>query len=142
MAYSSTSNASLPKPTYQNVIHDDMDLLKTAHDSAMDILDMVLTKAVNIATNATIVNTLGARLVKLYVTSLAGSISTITGATKNVPFTLMGAGSNASTANHLLYDVSPFALSADWNPGVAVGGNLTLIWDGTTFYEVGRVATV
>lgn len=141
MAYTSTSNASLPKPTYQNVIHDDMDLLKAQYASSMDILDSILkgvTGVENIATDATVVNTNGKRIVRLYVTSLDASIATIVGQKTYVPFTLVGAGSNASTANHLIIDSALYLLTANWNPGFSVGCNLTLVWDGSKFIELAR----
>jgi len=140
MGYIQTSNVSLSRPVYSNVIHDDMDLLKAAHDVSMTLLESLLSSTVDIATNATIVNAQGKRLVKIYQTSVAGSLCTIIGAVKYVPFTLIAAGSNASTANHLLYDVEPYALTADWNSGYSVGSNITLIWDGARYNEVSRSA--
>ena len=139
MANSYTANVSLPSPTYVNVIHDDMDLLKLAQYNTQQILENLLATSVAIATNATIVNTAGKRFVKIYQTSLAGCLSTITGAIPYVSFTLVASGSNASTANFCLLDIAPFALSADWNSGYSVGSNLTLVWDGSRFIEVGRV---
>ena len=137
MANTYTTNASLPKPTYVQVIHEDIELLKGAYNTTLDLLDP-LYATVNIATNATIVNTTGARFVKLYDTSLAGSITTITGAIKGVPFTLIGAGSNASLANHLLYDVEPYALTANFQYNLGQGQNLTLVWDGARYIEIAR----
>jgi hypothetical protein len=137
MANTYTTNASLPKPTYVQLIHEDIELLKGAYNSALDMLD-VQYKAVNIATNATIVNTLGARFCRLYDTSLAGSITTIVGAITGVPFTLIGAGSNASTANHLLYDVEPYALTANFQFNLGQGQNITLVWDGARYIEIAR----
>lgn len=141
MAYTSTSNVSLPKPTYQNVIHDDMDLLKATNATALDNLDAILKGVVGneaIATNATVVNINGKRFATLYVTSIAGSIATIIGQKTNQPFTLIGGGSNASTANHLILDSATYLLTADWNPGFSVGCNLTLVWDGAKFIELSR----
>jgi len=139
MANTYTTNASLPKPTYVHLIHEDIELLKGAYNTTLDIL--YNTHAiVDIATNATIINTTGARFCKLYDTSVAGSITTIVGALKGVPFTLIGAGSNASLANHLLYDVSPYILSANFQYNLGIGNNITLVWDGTNYIEVGRAA--
>ncbi len=139
MANTYTTNASLPKPTYVHVIHDDIELLKAAHNTTVDILDNICA-VVDIATNATVINTTGARFVKLYDTSLAGSITTIVGAELGKPFTLIGAGSNASLANHLLYDVSPYVLSASFQYNLGMGNNITLVWDGTNYIEIGRAA--
>ena len=137
MANTYTTNASLPKPTYVQLIHEDIELLKGAYNTALDLLDP-LYATVNIATNATIINTTGARFCKLYDTSLAGSITTIIGAIKGVPFTLIGAGSNASLANHLLYDVEPYALTANFQYNLGQGQNITLVWDGARYIEIAR----
>lgn len=137
MANSYTTNASLPKPTYVKLIHEDIELLKGAYNTTLNIVDN-LYATVDIATNATIVNTTGARFCKLYDTSVAGSITTIVGAIKGVPFTLIGAGSNASTANHLLYDVAPYALTANFQFNLGQGQNITLVWDGARYIEIAR----
>ena len=140
MANTYTTNASLPKPTYQCVLDTDVDLLKAAQYNTQNILETLIAGSVNIATNATIINTQGAKMVFLYDTSLAGSITTIVGAVKNVPFTLIGAGSNASLANHLLYDVSPYNLSANFQYNLGMGNNITLVWDGSKYIELSRAA--
>jgi len=139
MANTYTTNASLPKPTYVQLIHEDIELLKGAYNTTLDILDNTHA-VVDIATNATVINTTGARFCKLYDTSVAGSITTIIGALKGVPFTLIGAGSNESLANHLLYDVSPYVLSAAFQYNIGMGNNITLVWDGTNYIEIGRAA--
>ena len=55
----------------------------------------------------------------------------------NVPFTLMMMSSGASFG---VGDVSPFLLAAAWIPNTTKG-NLTLVWDGTNYIEVGKAAT-
>ena len=91
--------------------------------------------ASDIATNASIVSTAGAKIVNLYSCS-AGSISTITGMLTNIPFMLINRSSGASLA---LLDASPFLLNGNVTPS-SVGSNITLVWDGTNYIEIGRVA--
>jgi len=90
--------------------------------------------AANIATNASIVSTAGAKIVNLYSCS-AGSISTITGMLTNIPFMLVNRSSGASLA---LLDASPFLLNGNVTPN-SVGSNITLVWDGTNYIELGRI---
>jgi len=90
--------------------------------------------AANIATNASIVSTAGAKVVNLYSCS-AGSISTITGMLENIPFMLINRSSGASLA---LLDASPFLLNGNVIPN-SVGSNITLVWDGTNYIELGRI---
>ena len=91
--------------------------------------------AADIATNASIVSTAGAKIVNLYSCS-AGSISTITGMLTNIPFMLVNRSSGASLA---LLDTSPLLLNGDVTLS-SVGSNITLVWDGTNYIEIGRVA--
>jgi len=88
----------------------------------------------DIATNASIVRTAGAKIVNLYSCS-AGSISTITGMLTNIPFMLINRSSGASLA---LLDASPFLLNGNVTPS-SVGSNITLVWDGTNYIELGRI---
>ena len=90
--------------------------------------------AADIATNASIVSTAGAKIVNLYSCS-AGSISTITGMLTNIPFMLINRSSGASLA---LLDASPFLLNGNVTPN-SVGSNITLVWDGTNYIELGRI---
>ena len=90
--------------------------------------------AADIATNASIVSTAGAKIVNLYSCS-AGSISTITGMLTNIPFMLVNRSSGASLA---LLDASPFLLNGNVTPN-SVGSNITLVWDGTNYIELGRI---
>ena len=94
----------------------------------------ITTAAATIATNASIVSTAGANIVNLYSCS-AGSISTITGMLSNVPFMLVNRSSGASLA---LLDASPFLLNGNVTPN-SVGSNITLVWDGTNYIELGRI---
>ena len=88
----------------------------------------------DIAANASIVSTAGAKIVNLYSCS-AGSISTITGMLTNIPFMLINRSSGASLA---LLDASPFLLNGNVTPS-SVGSNITLVWDGTNYIELGRI---
>ena len=88
----------------------------------------------DIATNASIVSTAGAKIVNLYSCS-AGSISTITGMLVNTPFVLINQSSGASLS---LLDASPFLLNSNITPN-SVGSNITLVWDGTNYIELGRI---
>ena len=90
--------------------------------------------ATNIGTNASIISTAGAKIVNLYSCS-AGSISTITGMLTNTPFILVNRSSGASLA---LLDSSPFLLNGNAIPSV-VGSNITLVWEGTVYIELGRI---
>jgi len=76
----------------------------------------------DIATNASIVSTAGAKIVNLYSCS-AGSISTITGMLTNIPFMLINRSSGASLA---LLDTSPLLLNGDVTLS-SVGSNITLV---------------
>jgi len=75
-----------------------------------------------------------AKIVNLYSCS-AGSISTITGMLTNIPFMLINRSSGASLA---LLDASPFLLNGNVTPS-SVGSNITLVWDGTNYIELGRI---
>lgn len=133
MAYNETTNLSLQKPIDQNDINSDIDILQASNNANADILETTLGGETAIATNPSIVNTAGARIVNLYSCS-AGSIATITGMLTNVPFTLINRSSGASLA---LLDASPKLLAGNW-AGSSVGDNLTLIWNGTNYIEIAR----
>jgi hypothetical protein len=134
MAYSATTNLSLRKTVDEHRIDVDFCNIETDLKANIDIIEKTLAGETAIATNATLVNTSGSRIVNLYCCS-AGSIATITGMLTNVPFTLVQRGSGASFG---LCDVSPFLLnSADFL--TKTGSNLTLIWNGTNYIEIGRI---
>lgn len=141
MAQTYTTNVSLPKPTNVNVIHDDMDLLKWAYTAAMNTLENYLsgnTIVIANATGAKVIDTGGKPIIRLQITSLAGSLSSITGAVPYSPFRLICI-SGVSCKNFGLSDLAPFKLTADWYPN-DIGNNITLLWDGTSFIELGRSA--
>lgn len=135
MGYTSTTNMLLRKTADTSIIQNDFENMQTDINSNVDALESMFTGSTAIGTNASIVNTAGARFVKLYACS-AGSISTITGMLTNVPFTLMMMSSGASLA---LLDASPKLIAGDW-VAATTKGNITLIWDGTNYVELARVA--
>jgi hypothetical protein len=118
MSYTGTTNISLAKAVVQNIIHEDINTLKSNEVRNMDLLDKVLTGEVVLATNATIVNTQGNRFVKLYMLTTS-SIASITG---------------------LCTGAANYKLNANWNPQQVVNTQaaITLVWDGTNFVELGR----
>lgn len=136
MAYSSTTNVGLRKPIDESILMADIENIQADLNSNMDLLESVLAGSATVTgTNPSIVSTSGKRFVYLYACS-AGSISTITGMLTNVPFTLI---MNSSGASLSLLDASPKLLASAWTPST-VGGNITLVWDGTNYIEVARVA--
>jgi hypothetical protein len=135
MGYTSTTNMLLRKTVDTSIIQEDFENLQTDVSSNVDALEAMSTGSTVIGTNASIVNTAGKRFVQLYACS-AGSISTITGMLTNVPFTLMMMSSGASLA---LVDASPVLIAGNW-VGATTKGNITLVWDGTNYVELGRVA--
>ena len=136
MAYTTTTNLSLQKPIDEHNLVEDINILQASHEANMDLLETYIAAGtVAIATNPSIVTMVGDRIVKLYACS-AGSISTITGMTANVPFTMVMMSSGASLA---YLDAGTNALlSGDWIPD-NLGDSLTLVWDGTSYIEIGRV---
>lgn len=142
MSYTGTTNVSLAKAVVQSIIHDDIVVLQTNETRNMDLIDKISSGVLAIATNASIVNTLGNRHLQLAMNTTS-SLSSITGMIKGLPFTLYQTidSSNASfvglaTAN------TAFKLSADWNPAQLghTKKNITLVWDGTNYVEISRVA--
>lgn len=135
MAYTETTNLSLRKPIDEHNMVEDIGHIEGALDANVDLLEKTLAGSVAIATNASIVATAGNRIVNLYACS-AGTISTISGMLTDVPFTLIMKSSGASLA---YLDANTSALlSGDWIPDNA-GDSLTLVWDGTSYIEIGRV---
>lgn len=142
MSYTGTTNISLAKAVVQSIIHEDIPTLIGNEARNMDLLDTALSGVLAIATNASIVNTQGYRHIQLAMNTTS-SLSSITGMITGIPFTLYQTvnSSNASfvglaTAN------TAFKLSADWNPAQLghTHKNITLVWDGTYYIEISRVA--
>jgi hypothetical protein len=142
MSYTGTTNISLAKAVVQNIIHEDHANLIGNEARNMDLLDKSLSGVLAIATGATIVNTQGYRHVRLSMQTTS-SIASIVGMITGMPFTLyqMIDGSNASFVG-LSTGAANFKLSADWNPAQLghLKKNITLVWDGTDFVEIARVA--
>lgn len=87
--------------------------------------------AATVGVNASIIATGGCRIVQLQMLS-AGSIATITGQYTGVPFTLIF----QSTASIGIPDSGVFKIAGAFLP--TTDDTITLVWDGTNFYEIGR----
>ena len=136
MVNTTTSNASLPKPVDESFLMQDMENIQSAHNDAMGIIERCFTgiqAASTTGVNASVVNTNGNRIVMLQVLS-AGCISSIAGALKGMPFTMIF----QSVGSIGMADTGAFVLSSALNP--AVNAALSLVWDGTNFIEIGRSA--
>lgn len=134
MANTFTTNASLPKPIDEAQIFQDLENLQAAHNTAMDVLEAQFQGIGSVtvsAGNATVLSTAGRRIVYINAIS-AGSIATITGMLTNVPFTIIA----QSGASFGIVDAGVFALSAALL--FTADDTLTLVWDGTRYYELGR----
>lgn len=135
MAVSESTNLSLQTPVNEGIQNQDLETAKAALAANNAILEKTLSGNVAIGTNPSIVDTAGNRIVKLY-SSSAGSIATIAGALTGVPFTLIMQSSGASLS---LLDAGDMLLSAAWTPDTQYD-NLTLVWDGSRYIELGRTA--
>lgn len=87
----------------------------------------------NVATNSSIPSISGKSLLKLNWATY-GSIASISGAQVGQVFTLIA----GQASFPVILDSGSFALSADWIPNSSYD-NLTLVWDGSSFIEIGRV---
>jgi hypothetical protein len=136
MAYTSTTtNLSLETLNVENNITNDFpELVSTVNNNA-NALETIFASKVTIATNPSIVDVAGAKFIELYACS-AGSIASITGAISYVPFTMVMRSDGASLA--LLDAGTNNVLSANWIPSTD-DSNITLVWDGTKYIEIGRV---
>jgi hypothetical protein len=137
-----TTNLSLRKPVKEDGISEDHNNLFGEFNTNMDSIDAAITSLASVAgrvgavvinTNPSIVDTAGNRIVNLYASS-AGSISTITGALLNVPFTLIMKSNGMSLA---LLDAGAMKINGNWIPDTA-DDNLSLVWDGTSYIELSR----
>lgn len=87
------------------------------------------------ATDASLVDVSAYTALKLYY-STYGSIATFINARTGQEFRLI----SQQASFPVILDAGNFLLSANWVPDSA-GDNLSLIWDGTNFIEIGRVDT-
>lgn len=85
------------------------------------------------ATNASTIDVSLYTSLSLYY-STYGSLATFVNARTGQKFTLL----SGQASFPVIVDAGSFLLSANWVPAAA-GDNLTLIWDGTNFVEIGRV---
>jgi len=74
----------------------------------------------------------GNRILKIASTSSC-SIATITGCVAGMPFTILKTTTHASMS---AIDGTYFKLAGNWNGGI--DDNITLVWDGTTYFELSR----
>jgi len=137
MANDTTTNSSFLKPIDEHNMVEDINNIQAAQNGNADLLETYLSGGATINTNPSVVDTDASRIVSLYACS-AGSISTITGAITNIPFTMIMLSSGASLS--MLNANTAFKLSADWTPNV-IYSSLSLVWDGTSYIETGRVTT-
>lgn len=89
----------------------------------------------SITTNASLINVSSTSAFNVYY-STYGSIATFIGALIGQQFTLIA----QQASFPVILDVGSFKLSANWIPAKQFD-NLSLIWDGTQFIEIGRVST-
>jgi len=87
-----------------------------------------------VATNASLNDVSVGTIFKLWASTYC-SIATFINARLGQAFTLM-AGQASFPA---ILDAGSFLLSANWSPAKA-SDNITLVWDGTNFVEIGRVS--
>lgn len=136
MANTTTTNAALQKPIVESQIFQDLVNLQAAHAANMDILEKAIggfQTAATTGVNASVINTNGNRTVAMQLIS-AGSIATIIGQIKGMPFTLIFQSSGSIG----MADVGIFKLNSAL--AGAVNTAITLVWDGTNFTEVCRSA--
>ena len=89
---------------------------------------------INVATNSSVPSIIKGTVFKLN-SSTYGSIASFSGMSAGQIFTLV-----AGQASYpCVLDGGNFLLSANWMAAKA-GDNLTLVWDGTNFIEIARVA--
>ena len=134
MANTYTTNASLPKPIDEAQIFEDLENLQTEYVNAMDHLELIFTgvqTAAAAGANSSQINTGGKSVV--YTQHLStGSIATITGCISGKPFTLICQSNNS----YQILDAGNYLISAAWAPDAS--DTITLVWDGTRFYELTR----
>lgn len=136
MANTLSTNLSLQTPITESIHPQDRLNLQTAHAANMAILEKAIAGVQSAATtgvNASVVNTGGNRVVQLQLLS-NGCIASITGMITGMPFTLLF----QSVGSMGIADVSPFFLAGAFN--ATTMDTLTLVWDGTSFWEIARSA--
>ena len=89
---------------------------------------------VNVATNASVPSLIKGTIFKLNASTYT-SIASFTDMSTGQMFTLVAGQASFPS----ILDTGDFLLSADWISAKA-GDNLTLVWDGSDFIEIGRVS--
>lgn len=136
MAFTYSANASLPTPVETHQQTQDFEDVQGAQVESHRNLEALLTgsqSAVNAGINASVINAGGKPLVLVQLLS-AGSIGSIANVINGFPFTLLceSAGSMG------IPDAGGFRLASAWVP--TTQDTLTLVWDGTNYYEIARSA--
>lgn len=136
MATNASANLGLQTIVVEGIGINDRINLNGAGVANCSILERSISgiqTAANAGLSASVINTGGAKIVQLQIGS-AGSISSITGMFVGVPFVLLA----QSVGSMGIADVDPFRIAGAWIP--TTQDTLTLVWDGTNFYEIGRSA--
>ena len=136
MGHTNSTNLGIQTRIYSAV--SPADLVGLAFDQSVSnpILEAAIAgvqSAATVGVNASVVNTGGCRITQLQMLS-AGCIATIIGQYTGVPFTLLF----QSVGSIGLADTGVFKLNGAFN--ATLDDTLTLVWDGSNFYEIGRSA--
>lgn len=134
MATNASANLGLKTIIVESIAPNDRLNLQDAEVANCSILERSMAgiqTAANAGVASSIINTGGAKVVMLQLIA-SSSITSITGMYVGVPFVLV-AQSGTSMG---LPDSGVFKLSAAWIP--TSDDTLTLVWDGTNYYEVTR----
>ncbi len=132
--YTSTTNLGLRKTIDTGIGYAEHERIQANETTNADLIESIFSGAQNLVTNATIPNMNSKTIGKLYgAASSLLSCVTIAGCISGVPFTLINIGANTSWAIH---DTGNMKLSAIY--GMGQNDTLTLVWDGTSYYEIAR----
>lgn len=136
MAVNTSANLGLQTIVVEGISPNDRINLQGASVANASILERSMSgiqSAANAGVASSIVNTGGAKVVQLQMI-VSSSIASITGMFVGVPFVLVA----QSATSMALVDVGAFKLASTWTP--TADDTLTLVWDGTNYYEIGRSA--
>lgn len=136
MANTLSANLSLQTPIVESITPNDRINVMSAEAANAVIIEKAIAGVQTAAitgVNASIVNVNGNKIV-LYQGLSAGCIASITGMITGMPFSLIF----QSVGSIGIADVSPYRLNGALNG--TLGLVLTLVWDGTNYYEITRSA--
>lgn len=134
MANTYTSHASLQMPIDESQIMQDMENLQAAYNATMDVIEAYTTGVQTAAlagANSSKID-IGHKPVCYTQHLSVGSITTIVGCIIGKPFTLICQSNNS----YQMLDAGNYVLSAAWAPDAT--DTITLVWDGTKYYEITR----